>query len=131
MVPPMSICAARMGATSSRDPLTDPASTSECPPSHFVHDSMTRSAPSSSGRQRYGEANVLSTTTVRPWRCPRAASAARSATTSVGLEIVSRYITRVRGVMAASTAGRSVGSTKVAVTPKRARTVVMSARVLP
>ena len=52
MVPPMSICAAAIGATSSRDPLTDPARTSECPPSHFVHDSMTRSAPSSSGRQR-------------------------------------------------------------------------------
>ena len=39
-----------------------PAMTSLWPPRNLVADSTTRSAPSSSGRQTYGEANVLSTT---------------------------------------------------------------------
>ena len=51
-------------------PATTPASTSEWPERYFVADSTTRSAPSASGRHRYGEANVLSTTTVAPWRWP-------------------------------------------------------------
>ena len=62
-MPPVSISTARISLTSSRRPATAPAITSECPPIHLVHDSTTRSAPSSSGRQRYGEAKVLSTTT--------------------------------------------------------------------
>ena len=67
-MPPASTSSARTCDTSSRDPATDPATTSECPPIHLVHDSTTRSAPSSSGRQRNGEAKVLSTTTVTPCR---------------------------------------------------------------
>ena len=63
--------------------------TSLCPPRNFVADSTTRSAPSSSGRQTYGEANVLSTTYVAPWRWARSASAAWSATNVVGLAMVS------------------------------------------
>ena len=39
-----------------------PPSRREWPDRYFVADSQTRSAPSSIGRQRYGEANVLSTT---------------------------------------------------------------------
>ena len=53
-----------------RCPTTTPASTSEWPDRYLVADSTTRSAPSASGRQSAGEANVLSTTTAAPWRWP-------------------------------------------------------------
>ena len=41
-----------------------PPMTSECPPRYFVVECMTTSAPSASGCCRYGEAKVLSTTSV-------------------------------------------------------------------
>ena len=85
----MSIWSARTRAIRARSPTSTPAMTSEWPDRYFVADSATRSAPSSSGRQRYGEANVLSTMRAAPWRWAMAASAARSDTTIVGLEIVS------------------------------------------
>ena len=47
-------------------PATTPAMTSLWPARNFVADSTTRSAPSSSGRHTYGEANVLSTMYVAP-----------------------------------------------------------------
>ena len=65
-VPPVSTWSARTASTSDRRPATTPASTSEWPAMYFVADSTTRSAPWASGRHRYGEANVLSTTTVAP-----------------------------------------------------------------
>ena len=45
---------------------TKPPITSEWPPRYFVVEWTTMSAPSSSGRWRYGVANVLSTTHERP-----------------------------------------------------------------
>ncbi len=89
-VAPVSTWSARTAAIRSALPTTIPARTSEWPERYLVADSTTRSAPSSSGRQRTGEAKVLSTTTVAPCRCPISASAGRSATAIVGLEIVSR-----------------------------------------
>src|SRR3972149_4976412 len=65
-MPPVSTSTAATSRTRRSGPLTAPAMTSEWPLSHFVADSTTRSAPSSIGRQRYGEANVLSTTTGAP-----------------------------------------------------------------
>ena len=62
--------------------------TSLCPDRNFVADSTTRSAPSSSGRQTYGEANVLSTMYVAPASCASRAMAAWSVTTVVGFAIV-------------------------------------------
>ena len=56
---------------------------------YFVSDSMTRSAPSSTGRHSIGEANVLSTMSSAPCRWASSARAATSATTIVGFEIVS------------------------------------------
>ena len=43
-----------------------PPTTSECPPRYFVVECTTTSAPSASGCCRYGEANVLSTTSSAP-----------------------------------------------------------------
>ena len=63
--------------------------TSLWPPRNLVADSTTRSAPSSSGRQTYGDANVLSTTYVAPCRWASSASAAWSASAVVGLAMVS------------------------------------------
>ena len=89
-VPPVSTWRARIASISGRLPATAPARTSEWPDRYFVADSTTRSAPSARGRHRYGETNVLSTITVAPCRCPRAARASRSGTTRVGFEMVSR-----------------------------------------
>ena len=75
-VAPVSICTRSTSAISSGEPATTPAMTSLWPPRNFVADSTTRSAPSSSGRQTYGDANVLSTTYVAPWRWARSARAA-------------------------------------------------------
>ena len=51
-VAPVSIWTWRTACTSSVDPATVPASTSEWPERYLVADSTARSAPSSSGRQR-------------------------------------------------------------------------------
>ena len=58
-------------------------------------DSITRSAPCSSGRQTIGEANVLSTVSSAPWRWAASARAGMSATTQVGLAMVSTWRIRV------------------------------------
>ena len=63
--------------------------TSLCPPRNLVADSTTRSAPSSSGRQTYGEANVLSTMYVAPCSWAMRAIVAWSVTTVVGFAMVS------------------------------------------
>jgi hypothetical protein len=54
--------------------------TSEWPPRYFVVEWTTMSAPSSSGRWRYGVAKVLSTTTSAPTACAASAAAAMSIT---------------------------------------------------
>jgi hypothetical protein len=86
--------------------------TSLCPDRYLVADSITRSAPCSSGRHTIGEANVLSTVSSAPWRCAASASAGMSARTQVGLAIVSTWRIRVgAAARAASTAAVSVVST--------------------
>ena len=65
----------RTAAIRSRDPTTRPPSRRECPDRYFVADSITRSAPCSSGRHTAGEANVLSTVSSAPCRCAASASA--------------------------------------------------------
>ena len=62
---PVSTWSVRIASIRSLRPQTTPARTSLWPDRYFVADSMTRSAPSSRGRQRYGDANVLSTTYMR------------------------------------------------------------------
>ena len=70
---------------------TVPPVTSPWPPMYLVALWTTRSAPCSTGRSRYGEANVLSTTVLRAGpACAKLTSAARSSTLTSGLEIVSR-----------------------------------------
>ena len=59
------------------------------PQMNFVAEWTTMSAPHSSGRHRYGEANVLSTTSGTPLSCASCASASMSITSIVGLPIIS------------------------------------------
>ncbi len=106
--------------------------TSLWPDRNFVADSTTRSAPSSSGRHTYGEANVLSTMYVAPCSWARRASAAWSVTTVVGLAIVSAYTTRVgASAMAAAAAAVSVRSAKSTRTPNRTNVSTSWVRVEP
>ena len=53
-------------AISSELEITAPPTESECPLRNFVVECTTISAPSSIGRCKYGEQNVLSTTTSAP-----------------------------------------------------------------
>ncbi len=57
------------------------------------------SAPSSSGRWRYGVANVLSTTTIAPTSCAASAAARMSTMFSNGFVGVSSQTSRVFSVM--------------------------------
>ncbi len=63
-----------------------PPITSEWPPRYFVVEWTTTSAPSSSGRWRYGVANVLSTTRIAPAACAASAAARMSTTFSSGFD---------------------------------------------
>ncbi len=74
---------------------------------YFVTEWTTRSAPSASGLHRYGEANVLSTTTGTPRSWAASAMAAMSAISVVGLAMVSSHTSRVFGPMASITAAVS------------------------
>ncbi len=131
-VAPVSICAERTAATRSRDPTTAPAITSEWPDRYFVPDSITRSAPCSSGRQTAGDANVLSTVSSAPCRWATSASAGRSARTQVGLAMVSTWRIRVRAAASdASTAWTSVVSTYATSTPSRPNAAAACVRVVP
>ena len=75
------------------------------------------SAPSSSGRVSTGVANVLSTPSSTPRRRAISAQAAMSVIDSSGLPGVSIHNSLVRGVMARSSAARSVESTSVTSMP--------------
>ncbi len=90
---------------------TAPPSTSLWPPRNFVELWMTRSAPSSSGRCSTGLAKVLSTATIAPAPCTSSLTASRSTMRSSGLVGDSSHTNRVRSVIAAAIASRSVGST--------------------
>ena len=75
---------------------TKPPITSEWPPRYFVVEWTTASAPSSSGRWRYGVANVLSTTRIAPTACAASAAARMSTRFSTGFDGVSTQTMRVR-----------------------------------
>ena len=96
----------RRAATSSSFVTATPRIVSECPPRYLVAEWNTTSAPSSSGRWRAGEANVLSMTRsgARATRLggeladrPRRPSA-MSVTLSSGLDGVSSQTRRVAAV---------------------------------
>jgi hypothetical protein len=83
---------------------------------YLVVECQVMSAPSSIGRCKYGEQNVLSTAT--SWPGVRiAAMAAMSITVKSGLVGVSTQKSFVAGVTAARTASRSFMSTNVVVMP--------------
>ena len=82
-------------------PITAPPITSEWPPRYLVVEWTTRSAPSSSGCWRYGEANVLSTASMAPCWWASSAMAAMSRIWSRGLVGVSIQTSSVRGPMRA------------------------------
>src|SRR5580692_395715 len=77
---------ARSAAASTSAPPT----TSEWPPMYFVVECTTTSAPSASGCCRYGDANVLSTTSSAPASCAMSARAEIFAIESRGLVGVAR-----------------------------------------
>ena len=87
--------------------ITSPTVTSSWPPRYFVAEWTTMSAPCSIGRHSTGVAKVLSTTQVSPAWCPAAISAGRSLTAIVGLAMVSRNSSLVRGPAAAVTSAGS------------------------
>src|SRR5947208_2637895 len=68
---------------------TEPAVVVPFPARTFVAEWMIRSAPNSSGRQRYGVANVLSTMSGAPTSCATAAASSMSSTLPPGFAIVS------------------------------------------
>ena len=72
---------------------------------YFVVECTTTSAPSASGCCRYGDANVLSTTSSAPASCAISASAVMSAIESSGFVGVSTQTTR---------AGRSCSALRTA-----------------
>ena len=63
IVPPVRVAVLVIDLISSFDPMIAPPRRSLWPPMYLVQLSTTRSAPSSRGLWKYGEANVLSTTT--------------------------------------------------------------------
>src|SRR5262249_60457365 len=83
---------------------------SECATTYVVVECTTMSAPSASGCCRYGEANVLSTTTTAPTECARSATAAMSTIFSSGFVGVSTHTTPGPRVSAFSTVSRSLRS---------------------
>ena len=130
-LPPALIRICRAALTRSVDPTMAPPMMSEWPPMYLVVECTTRSAPSASGLARAGDANVLSTTTVRPRACASSESAATSAMAVVGLLIVSSHSTRVWRPMALPTASASLVSTVRWPIPERARTARASPIVPP
>jgi hypothetical protein len=87
------------------------------PPMNFVAECTTMSAPWSMGRQRYGEAAVLSTMNGTPASRATAATAAMSITLMAGLPSVSEKIALVLGLRALRKFSGSSGSTRVASMP--------------
>ncbi len=114
-------------ASSAELVATKPPMTSECPLRYLLVEWTTASAPSSSGRWRYGVAKVLSTTQRAPRSRATAARAAMSTTARPGFVGDSTQTSRVRSVQAAATASRSPRSTGV----KSARCTWLSRRWVP
>src|SRR3954465_14819036 len=118
-------------ASSRSRTTTAPPTTSEWPPTYLVVEWTTTSAPSASGCWRYGDANVLSTTSRAPTSFVTDATAAVSAIPSNGLVGVSHQTTRVVGRSAARRASTSPRSTGVYSTPHGASTLSTSRNVPP
>ena len=87
------------------------------PPMNLVAEWITMSAPHSIGRQRYGVANVLSTTSGSSCSCAIAATVSMSSTLPPGLPIVSAKNAFVFGRTACRHASGSSGSTQVTSLP--------------
>ncbi len=98
---------------------------------YLVVECTTTSAPRASGRWRYGDANVLSTTSRASPSWATCASAAMSAMPSSGFVGVSTMIARVSGRMAARTAATSASGTASYVTFHREKTLEISRNVPP
>ena len=113
-------------AISSEFDTTTPPTESECPFRNFVVECTTISAPSSMGRCRYGEQNVLSTTTSTSDSCAMSAHAAISVIVIIGFVGVSRKTMRVDGRMARRTSSAIDVSTYVKSTPNFSTTRLKS-----
>lgn len=97
---------------------TAPPTTSEWPPTYFVVEWTTASAPSSSGLCRTGVAKVLSTTSRPPARWVSSATAAMSVTVRKGFDGVSTHTSAGRlSPMARAAPSASVRSTASEETP--------------
>src|SRR5450631_76189 len=99
------------------DSTTTPPMVVPWPPRYLVTEWMTMSAPCSIGRQRYGDASVLSMTSGTPASCAIAATAAMSSTLSCGLPSVSAYSALVLGLIARRKFSGSAESTNVVSMP--------------
>jgi len=98
---------------------------------HFVVDSQMISAPCSIGRQQYGVANVLSTTSGTACSWAIAASRSKSGVTSEGFAIVSTWTNAVSPSIASAYASYSSVSTSRVSIPRRSATLVRYAAVPP
>ena len=87
------------------------------PQMNLVAECTTMSAPKSSGRQRYGLAKVLSTTSGMPLSCAIFATVSMSSTSIFGLPSVSAKMHLVFGPIALRIASGSPMSTKRALMP--------------
>ncbi|TYZ59845.1 hypothetical protein PybrP1_005481 [[Pythium] brassicae (nom. inval.)] len=92
--------------------IATPMTTSLWPLMYLVMLWMTTSAPRSSGFWKYGDMNVLSTTSSRLCFFATAATAAMSVILSVGFVGDSSHMSFVVGRMCASSAAASLMSTK-------------------
>jgi len=110
---PIAFCMKRSFSAISFDPvISAPPTVSECPPTYFVVECITMSAPSSIGRVSIGVAKVLSTTEIAPALRARAHTAAMSTSFSVGFVGVSSHtIFGLCSRIAASAFERSLRST--------------------
>ena len=123
-VAPPRRAALRRGSSSASSAATTPAVRSPWPPRYLVTLCTTACAPRARGRQRYGVAKVLSTTSLAPPSRAIWATAGRSTRRSRGLLTVSTNTTRGRRLAtAAATAAVSVASTRRRRTPALAMMV--------
>ena len=109
---PIEFCRCPMRpASASSSTTATPPTMSECPLMNLVAECTTMSQPNSSGRCRYGVANVLSTTTSAPLRFALDTTASTSTSLSNGFVGVSIQTIAVSSRIAASAAAGSLRST--------------------
>ncbi len=98
---------------------------------YLVVECSAMSAPNCSGCCRYGEANVLSTTSFAPAACAPSEIAAMSPTLSSGFVGVSTHTSLVFGRIAARTASTSDTAAGVYSIPHCVKTLSISRNVPP